>query len=310
MWGLFFLALGMIFLGFIVQIETSRPTQGIVGSLWFVVMWFSASGNVRALARVSKWAFFIQAISVGMLSVTVISSGNSFLEISNGMFDALSIFIPLFVWILVVWRAHFVRDSLISVASRTPIIPIDDSGLKTPLAPSLGAGGVINPLGPILEEPDMDSEKADMWGSFSKANILIEYDDRAAYAWNELDAVSEALKLKFMRALDADTKQNVDNLKEVILEEHHRVLHPFDTDELNVAHAKAKKLSKACAEEFMRAYDVLGDTISAENLLEKVSKKYENPQIASDEVEDLANAIKSKNQREILECLKKTELQS
>lgn len=168
------------------------------------------------------------------------------------------------------------------------------------------AGGISgDSTASVSEEP----QYLDVWASFSKANILIRYDDRAAFAWNELDAVSEALKLKFMRALEADTKQNVNNLKEAILEEHHSVSHPFDTDELNVAHAKAKKLSKACAEEFMRAYNVLGDTISAENLLEKVSKKYEKRQIASDDVEDLANAIKSKNQKEILECLKKLNYQ-
>ena len=100
-------------------------------------------------------------------------------------------------------------------------------------------------------------------------------------------------------------EQNVDDLKEAILKEYTKLLNPFDADEFNAAYAKARAKSDACAEEFMRVYDVLGDTLSAENLLEKVFKKYEYYEVTANKVENLAYGVKIKSQREILECLEK-----
>ena len=109
---------------------------------------------------------------------------------------------------------------------------------------------------------------------YPNAETAIEYDDRAKKAWTELVGTPDELKTKFMENLEKDPKQDVGKLKDDILKQYYKILNPFDTDEVNTAYGKAKAISEGCAAEFKRVYGVLGDTISPDDLLEKVKKSH------------------------------------
>ena len=137
---------------------------------------------------------------------------------------------------------------------------------------------------------------------YPNAETAIEYDDRAKKAWTELVGTPDELKTKFMENLEKDPKQDVGKLKDDILKQYYKILNPFDTDEVNTAYGKAKAISEGCAAEFKRVYGVLGDTISPDDLLEKVKKKSQD--ITPEKLKDLRYAVLTRYHEEMIRCLK------
>lgn len=153
-----------------------------------------------------------------------------------------------------------------------------------------------------VSSKSVDTKIENNLSKYPNAKTVIDYDDRAKTAWLELDEIPNNLKENFIEALEKNPKQDVILLKNKILKEYEKVLNPFDKDEVNAAFGKAKAISDASAAEFKRVYEVLGDTISPDDLLEKVQANVN--EVTPAKLKALSFAILTKHSNEMIKCLK------
>ena len=73
--------------------------------------------------------------------------------------------------------------------------------------------------------------------------------------------------------MENDPKIDIAKLKSKIKREYKKITKPFDSADLNAAYAKALNDSKSSAEEFIRVHNILGDSVTPNNLLKKVLAK-------------------------------------
>ena len=143
----------------------------------------------------------------------------------------------------------------------------------------------------------------DNWAGFAKAQTVIDYNPKAAAAWKAFEEFPEKLKLKFIETLEHDPKTDIAKLKSKITREYKKITKPFDSVELNAAYAKALNYSKFSAEEFIRVHNILGDTVTPNNLLKKVLAKAKGLKITTEQLEALEYALNTNYFNEVLDCL-------
>jgi hypothetical protein len=305
MWGTFCVAICMIILGLISREILNKPTAGIVALLWFAILWNSATGNVNAVKNIAKLAMIIQ--SAGIIFLVIVVGINDYINVGNA-------FIPLLVWGLVYLNANAVYKRISVLDNIEPKIHESNSNTSSSNSKSYKISDNIDKqksedVKPkvLSDEPDDHTPKvvsiSGNWASFTKAQTVIEYNSKAASAWKEINKFPDSLKHKFIETLEKNPKTDITKLKSKIKTEYKKLINPFDNDELNLAYAKALKEGKSSAEEFIRVYDLLGDTVSPKHLLKGVLEKTKYLKFSNEQIEALEYAVNNNYFNEVLDCL-------
>ena len=141
---------------------------------------------------------------------------------------------------------------------------------------------------------DVESEK------FEKAQAAIEYVPKVAGAWKQVEDLPDQFRLKFLKSLDADTKQDVQALVVSILSDHERSERPYENPELNDAFEEAKFLGEEAVAEFTRVIDLLGEPEDVSEFLQKLKGKF----VAANAKEQLTHAMQADDEQGILAGLR------
>ena len=141
---------------------------------------------------------------------------------------------------------------------------------------------------------DVESEK------FEKAQAAIEYVPKVAGAWKQVEDLPDQFRLKFLKSLDADTKQDVQALVVSILSDHERSERPYENPELNDAFEEAKFLGEEAVAEFTRVIDLLGEPEDVYEFLQKLKGKF----VAANAKEQLTHAMQADDEQGILAGLR------
>lgn len=136
--------------------------------------------------------------------------------------------------------------------------------------------------------------------NFEKAQAAIEYVPKVADAWKRVEALPEQFKLKFLKSLDADTRQDVEALVVSILSDHERSERPYENPELNDAFEEAKLLGEAAVAEFRRVIDLLGEPEDISEFLQKLKGKF----VAANAKEQLTHAMQVDDEQGMLAGLR------
>jgi hypothetical protein len=307
MWGTFFVAICMIILGLISRAILNNPTVGFVALLWFPILWNAATGNVSAVKNVAKLAMIIQSAAIIFLIIVV--GKNDYINVGNAL-------IPLLVWGLVYLNANTVYKKASVLDNIEPNIHESINNTTSSTSKSYKISDNTEKQNFEAIKPKVLSDESDdhtpkvvsiseNWASFTKAQTAIEYNTKAAAAWKEINKFPDSLKLKFIETLEKNPKTDISKLKSKINIEYKKLIKPFDNDELNLAYAKALNEGKSSAEEFIRVYDLLGDTVSPKHLLKGVLEKTKYLKISNEQLEALEYALNNNYFNEVLDCLVK-----
>lgn len=141
---------------------------------------------------------------------------------------------------------------------------------------------------------DVESER------FEKAQAAIEYVPKVAGAWKQVEDLPDQFRLKFLKSLDADTRQDVEALVLSILSDHERSERPYENPELNNAFEEAKLLGEEAVAEFTRVIDLLGEPEDVSEFLQKLKGKF----VAANAKEQLTHAMQADDEKGMLAGLR------
>lgn len=129
---------------------------------------------------------------------------------------------------------------------------------------------MANGLGEDIEKQKLLAK----YEKFTSACTLLEYDESIYELAYKLNAQGYEWCLLFIEKLDANPKQNAAELFAEINKKIDQELRPYDSDEANSALAAASTISHEAKEEFMNVYDLLGDKLGPNEILDKIKKKF------------------------------------
>ena len=112
------------------------------------------------------------------------------------------------------------------------------------------------------------------FGSYEAASTRIEYDNHAEATWRKIQKVQSDLGVEFLRRLDVDPRLDVDALFSELISDYEKSQNPYDKPEANEALHMAAKISEEAKEEFQKVYELLGDTLNPDQILEKIKTKF------------------------------------
>jgi hypothetical protein len=112
------------------------------------------------------------------------------------------------------------------------------------------------------------------FGSFPNAALSIEYRNELAEAWSRVEKLPAELVLEFLNAIETDPKLSVGPLEESIMEKYNKSLSPFENEELTQCYLEVKNISDEAANEFIKVVELLGDTLSPDDIKDKIRKKF------------------------------------
>ena len=121
---------------------------------------------------------------------------------------------------------------------------------------------------------DANSTKQAVLDGFPKASVSVEYRNDVAEAWSRIQNLPSELVLEFLTTIESDPKQPVLSLEERIMVKHRQSLSPFDEEELTSHYLELKSISEEAAEEFVKVESILGGTLSAEEIAQKIKNKF------------------------------------
>jgi hypothetical protein len=112
------------------------------------------------------------------------------------------------------------------------------------------------------------------FGSYEAASTRIEYDNHAEATWRKVQKVQSELGVEFLKRLDADPTLDIDALFSELVADYEKSQNPYDVPEANTALNVAATISKDAKEEFQKVYELLGATLSPDQILEKIKSKF------------------------------------
>ena len=104
--------------------------------------------------------------------------------------------------------------------------------------------------------------------------MAITYRTDVAERWHRIESYPSELVLEFLNALELDPKLHVQTLEAEITGKLKKLDSPFDDDRLTALYLDLNSLNIEAAAEFVKALDLLGDTINAEELATKLQNKF------------------------------------
>lgn len=112
------------------------------------------------------------------------------------------------------------------------------------------------------------------FGSYEAASTRIEYDNNAEVTWRKIQKVQSELGEEFLKRLDADPRLDVDILFNELIADYDKSQNPYEDPEANASLQMATTISEEAKEEFQKVYELLGDTLTADQILEKIKTKF------------------------------------
>jgi hypothetical protein len=104
--------------------------------------------------------------------------------------------------------------------------------------------------------------------------LVVEYSSLAASVWDEVKKESEVYSQKFMQALELDPKCDPRALFESIKNEISSDQNPYDDLDANKFLGMCRSIGEDAEVEFRNVYEILGATMSAGEIYEKVFEKF------------------------------------
>lgn len=124
--------------------------------------------------------------------------------------------------------------------------------------------------------PPPEGETSVDWKDIPKqARIALRFREDAEQAFERVRHLPESYQRRFLSALDADPRMDVDTLIEALEAEKLSEDNPFSSDECNLIYKSLNSISPAAAQEFKDAENVLGDRFDPGRALLLISRRYQ-----------------------------------
>lgn len=123
---------------------------------------------------------------------------------------------------------------------------------------------------PVDEKRDTPSWRE----RYEAAYLAMDYRKDVRDAWSQVAHLPDHLKEKFLVQLNSNPKMNVSEIVIPLIMDYKRESAPFDDPKLSHAYAEAKKLGYEAANEFVKAVELLGNTVEPDELLKSIRKKF------------------------------------
>ncbi len=146
---------------------------------------------------------------------------------------------------------------------------LETDSTKESFEPTMSDSIAMNDMCEASEEPEEPEEP-----EFNKAKLVIEYSSSAAQAWRRVQALPENYQSAFLSNLELSPTQDADGLAINLETQYQRELRPFDCDDANDAFEQAGTISARAQSEFREVYQILGATISVQEILSKVENRF------------------------------------
>lgn len=131
---------------------------------------------------------------------------------------------------------------------------------------------------------------------FEKEKAAIAHVPKAADAWKRVEDFPEQFKLKFLKSLDAGTRQDTKAIVVSILSDHKRSERPYEKPELNDAFEEAKLLGEEAVAEFRRLIDLLDEPKSISKFLDKIEDKFASSKLYN----QLERPLRAEDEKEMI----------
>ncbi len=109
---------------------------------------------------------------------------------------------------------------------------------------------------------------------YPNAAIVIEYDKKAGSLWSNIQNYDQQLQTEFLEGIEEDPKKDIQNLYDDILKADEIAKNPYTSEDANAAFQAACAISPEAKREFEKVYDLLGQKISPDEILQKIKRKF------------------------------------
>lgn len=123
--------------------------------------------------------------------------------------------------------------------------------------------------------------------NYPNAKMVIEYKSQAATHWQKIQEQPEKFRISFLEKLENDPTQDIMQLSNYINAEIEKSIRPFEDENTNNAYIEAGKMGVEAAAEFKRVQDLLGSTLTSDDMLAKIKDKYGTKVDNSDQLKNL-----------------------
>lgn len=120
------------------------------------------------------------------------------------------------------------------------------------------------------------------FGIYEAASTRIEYDNKAEEKWMKVQKINADLGVEFLRRLDENPKLDVDELYHNLMADYEKSQNPYEDPSANVALQSAAEISNEAKAEFQKVYELLGETLAADQILEKIKAKFVTQEVEID----------------------------
>lgn len=286
--GLTILSVIMILLGMVLRQEIANirggaTAPGFADILWFVVLWNSVSGRVDLIKTCALVAIVFQILAGLILvymsqnpSVAMMTDGSSGLEIM------IAVAVPTAVWFLVYFRAKSVLERLPIDVQNSKQSQTQHSQKQEPpsqLQTKDNEQPQPEQVVPITPPVNIDN--------YPNAKMVIEYKSQAATHWQKIQEQPEKFRISFLEKLENDPTQDIMQLSNYINAAIEKSIRPFEDENTNNAYIEAGKMGVEAAAEFKRVQDLLGSTLTSDDMLAKIKDKYGTKVDNSDQLKNL-----------------------
>ncbi|SLN58839.1 hypothetical protein ROG8370_02689 [Roseovarius gaetbuli] len=110
---------------------------------------------------------------------------------------------------------------------------------------------------------------------FPQAQTVIEYSEAAGQAWKEIEELPEEHRTTFLKGLNEAPKSDAGKLRDTIVARFEKLQRPYDDESANDALIIVREIGSDAEAEFKRVYELLGETIPIEGIVDKIQEKFE-----------------------------------
>jgi len=98
----------------------------------------------------------------------------------------------------------------------------------------------------------------------------------------KVQKINADLGVEFLRRLDENPKLDVDELYHNLMADYEKSQNPYEDPNANVALQSAAEISNEAKAEFQKVYELLGETLAADQILEKIKAKFVTQEVEID----------------------------
>ncbi|AML52826.1 hypothetical protein [Falsihalocynthiibacter arcticus] len=260
----------MVFTGISRNISGLEPGPiSVTAVLWFLVAYFAFQGNQKSIRITAFTVLMLQAVGgLVLVGLTLSEPTSPSFSYAIGV-NSVTIGFNMIPWFAVLIYANSeIKKESVEPHIQQPMVvgpPIKNQNQIM----TMSTNSKMMPI------PEHSKPRPEI-NSFPIASTVIEYNSDAEKHWRAVQKLPVEYQTEFLRSLNEEPKQDVKTLSESLLEKHQKELSPFQTEKLNATYAQMLVLGEDAANEFRKAYSILGDTVPVATISQKILNKYEN----------------------------------